>query len=397
MSRSEVNSATTAVADAYVWGLPLVTVHRTRSRARAEGLVALTALATPADRAVVAPNNDTLYASGWFDLAAGDVVVDVGPMDHPGRYWSVMLLDAVTNVAYVCRRLHGTDGASVRVVLDPAAGPAADEARPVVAMGGRTLWVIVRVLVDGPEDLAAAADALARIAVGHPAGPAPGPPRLPSSPRGSRGFFADLRAALVVDPPAPWHPPAPPGVEDLADLPADLLDAGVAEGRMRLDARGGGADRHRNGWGTRVQGAAFGDDVEYRAAFARVSLAGHLPAENRSYSRPVDGAEPATLRFPPGGLPPVHGFWSLTMYGRDLFLVDNELDRYSLGDRTPGLRPDADGGLTVVVAHRRPAATANWLPAPPDRGFLVLRCYEGGPEVVAADWFPPPLDPGGDA
>ena len=173
-----------------------------------------------------------------------------------------------------------------------------------------------------------------------------------------------------------------------------MLEAGATEAERRLAARGGGADRHGHGWGTRSRGAAFGDDVEYRAAFARVSLAGHLPAENRSYSRPVDGTRPARLRFAPGGEPPVDGFWSLTMYGPDLFLAVNEIDRWSLGDRTPGLRRDGDGGLSVLVGHQRPDDAANWLPAPAGRGFLVLRCYEGREPVVAADWFPPPLAPG---
>lgn len=34
------------------------------------------------------------------------------------------------------------------------------------------------------------------------------------------------------------------------------------------------------------------------------------------------------------GKPDVTGFWSLTAYGEDLFLVPNELNRYSLGDRS---------------------------------------------------------------
>jgi hypothetical protein len=141
-----------------------------------------------------------------------------------------------------------------------------------------------------------------------------------------------------------------------------------------------------------VRGAAFGDDVTYRAAFAQVSLAGHLPAENRSYSRGVDGTRTHTLRFPPGGEPPVDAFWSLAAYGPDLFLVPNALGRHSIGSRTPGLRRDPDGGLTLTVAATPPASgTANWLPAPAGAGALVLRCYEGRAAVRDATWFPPPL------
>ena len=36
--------------------------------------------------------------------------------------------------------------------------------------------------------------------------------------------------------------------------------------------------------------------------------------------------------------PPVGAFWSVTMYDMpDFYLVDNPIDRYSIGDRTPGM------------------------------------------------------------
>ena len=95
--------------DVYLWAHPLVTVHRTLA-AQAGGagcIIAKADLATAADRLVVAPNNDTLYSSGWFDLRDGDLTVAVGGVGSD-RYWSVMLIDAYTHVKYVCRRLHGS-------------------------------------------------------------------------------------------------------------------------------------------------------------------------------------------------------------------------------------------------------------------------------------------------
>jgi hypothetical protein len=381
-------TGTADVVDAYVWGYPLVTMHRTCAAhgGVGRGLVARDRLATAADRAVVGPNNDTLYASGWFDLRAGDVTIAVDAMDTPDRYWSVMVLDAYTHVSYVCRRLHGSAGATVRLTYEPAAAASASD---VLAVGTPTVWVLARVLVAGPADLEAARGALGRIAVGQAGG---GDTVARPAPAG--GFFTELRAALALDPPAVWHPPPPRGLRALLDdLPdADVLRAATHDGRDRI-AASMGVDRTGNGWGTRSRGADFGDDVAYRAAFARVSLAGHLPAENRSYRRSFDGSTRAELRFPPGTEPPVDGFWSLCVYGPDLFFVANEIDRYSIGDRTPGLRRDPDGALTITVGHERPAEAANWLPTPPGPCVLVLRAYEGRPDVVAARWFPPDLVP----
>lgn len=137
-----------------------------------------------------------------------------------------------------------------------------------------------------------------------------------------------------------------------------------------------------------------------RAAAAKYVLAGHHPAENRSYAAladatgaPLDGRHSLLLRFPAGGAPPCDGFWSLTVYGTDMFLIANEVDRYSVGDRTPGLRTDDDGALTITIGAHRPPDTRNWLPAPHGAYRLGLRVYEGHPDVVNATWFPPPLVP----
>jgi hypothetical protein len=389
-----------AAAATYVWGYPLVTMHRTcaANGGVRRGLVAMERLATAADRTVVAPNSDTLYASGWYDLRTGDVTVDVGAMDR-GRYWSVMVLDAYTHVAYVCRRLHGSDGTHVRLTHDPGTRPHVDAASNVIPVWTSTVWVLARVVVDGPGDVPAARRALSSIQVAQrPDRASRGPGRAAPSSRDAAGFFRSLADAVAVDPPAAWHPAPPAGMDALlADLPdADVLAGAMTEGEARI-AAWMGADMRGNGWATRARGADFGDDVDYRAAFAKVSLAGHLPAENRSYMRAADGSTARTLRFPPGGEPPVDGFWSLTVYGRDLFLVENELGRYSIGDRTPGLRRDRDGSLAVTIGHERPDDTSNWLPAPAGPCFLALRAYEGHAAVVDARWFPPNLTPTGRA
>ena len=225
------DDAIARVAEAYVWGLPLLLTRRTRAgqltAGGGPGLVARDRLATAADRAVVAPNNDTLYASGWFALAAGDVTVEAEAMAPPDRYWSVMLLDAYTHVAYVCRRLHGRAGARVRVTYDSATPPVTDRGADVLTLGTPTVWVLVRVLVDGPGDLDAARAALARIRVTGPAAAAP-PVGTGRGDDRRAGVLRELAAAVAEDPPAAWHPAPPAGLAALlADPPPDDV---VAEG-----------------------------------------------------------------------------------------------------------------------------------------------------------------------
>jgi hypothetical protein len=65
------------------------------------------------------------------------------------------------------------------------------------------------------------------------------------------------------------------------------------------------------------------------------------------------------------------------------------MKRYSIGDRTPGLRPDPDGGLTLTISHKPPNDTANWLPAPQGVFYLVLRMY--CPREETRGWRIPPL------
>jgi hypothetical protein len=72
--------------------------------------------------------------------------------------------------------------------------------------------------------------------------------------------------------------------------------------------------------------------------------------------------------------------------------VANVIDRYSIGDETPGLVRRADGSLTIVVSASRPSDTdVNWLPAPTGAFSLVLRVYDPTPQVLDGSWSPPEI------
>ena len=149
----------------------------------------------------------------------------------------------------------------------------------------------------------------------------------------------------------------------------------------------------------------YGDDFLLRAADQ--SLAGIMcndPAE-AVYLVNFDDAEGNKLKadhryrihFDADDMPPVDSFWSLGMYGTDLNLVPNPIDRCSIGDRTPGLNKDPDGGLTIYMQSESPGSNGeatNWLPSPSDgEWFAILRMYLPKPEVIDATWECPPIEP----
>jgi hypothetical protein len=112
----------------------------------------------------------------------------------------------------------------------------------------------------------------------------------------------------------------------------------------------------------------------------------------------LDGAHRYTLRFAPGQLPPVHSFWSLTMYKLpESLLAANPIDRYLLNSpMLPDFVRDADGGITLYIQHDSPgkAREPNWLPAPKGSFFAVMRLYWPKPEALDGTWKLPPLTRG---
>jgi hypothetical protein len=115
-------------------------------------------------------------------------------------------------------------------------------------------------------------------------------------------------------------------------------------------------------------------------------------ADVDSEGRVLDGRHTYVLRFPPGGWPRVGAFWSLTMYRKaDYMLVENPIGRYSIGDRTPGLEADPDGGLTLVLSHAPPTGGGNWLPAPAEPFYVTLRLYLPAAEHLERRFAYPPI------
>jgi hypothetical protein len=119
-----------------------------------------------------------------------------------------------------------------------------------------------------------------------------------------------------------------------------------------------------------------------RAAAARAGLSGNHGYEARydllwqdEHGEELDGTHAHELTLDPP--PSVDARWSLTMYDEpDHHLVVNPIDRYSIGDRTPGLVVGDGGAVTIRMQVDDPCdRTVNWPPAPAGRFRPVLRSY----------------------
>lgn len=153
-----------------------------------------------------------------------------------------------------------------------------------------------------------------------------------------------------------------------------------------------------NGWSVTMTCGKASNGILVRAACAQALWAVNLPEEAVYWTATTDGAGQALtgahdyrLHFPPGGLPPNHAFWSLTMTIAPGYLVANPINRYSVGDRS-GLVPNADGSIDIYIQHTAPAGHAtNWLPAPSGTFKLWLRAYQPGAAVLSGAYHVPPI------
>jgi hypothetical protein len=90
-------------------------------------------------------------------------------------------------------------------------------------------------------------------------------------------------------------------------------------------------------------------------------------------------------------LPPVKGFWSLTMYNPAHFFYPNPLKRYALGTKNKRLKTNADGGLTIYLGNTWSGRDkeSNWLPAPTGDFSIWLRAYWPDQAILDGTWKPP--------
>jgi len=376
------------------------------------------------DTAIVTPNSDTPYSSVWTDLRAEPMVLSV-PAVPRERYYSVQLIDGNTfNFGYIGSRATGNEPGDYMVAGPDWKGATPPGIKKVFRSGTQFALMAYRTQLFNPEDM----PNVVKIQAGYKAQPLssylkqPAPPAAPAInfPKIDKemvktGFFDYLDFCLQF---------APPGPEE-KDIRAKLARIGVGPGKkfnfkdlslehkleVGLGMKAGEAKvekfeaagvKNINGWKI---GDWFGDRAFYngdwlkRAAAAKAGIYGNDSAEatypmarTLANGEPLDGSKHSyTLTFAAGQFPPVNAFWSVTMYdGKSQLLIKNPIDRYLINSpMLPDLKKNEDGSLTLYIQKDSPGKDkeSNWLPAPNDLIYLVMRLY--WPKTEAPSILPP--------
>jgi hypothetical protein len=422
--------------NAYIYLYPLVTMDLTRKQAvniepgKRPGFGPMNTFShirefPPADfKTVVRPNFDTLYSSAWLDLTGGPVVVSAGA-DPDGRYYELPMYDMWTDVfAVPGQRTTGTEAGNWAVTPPgwqgglPDGVDRIDSPTPYV-------WIIGRTQTNGPGDYPTVhkiQDTFLVTPLAHWGGQAPPvtatidpavdmetPPLDQVNSMSAEEFFDYGLGLMTLQPPhlTDWSLIAQmrrlglvagarfadldPAIQSaLHDVPAAALQA-MQQAFPRIA-------KVVNGWQMNIDTmGVYGNFYVKRAIVTMVGL-GANSAEDAVYpilmadadGRPLTGNNDYVLHFDQDGLPPVHAFWSVTMYDAEGFQAANSLNRFAIGDRDP-LQYSADGSLDLYIQHTSPGPDkeTNWLPAPNGPLGITLRLYSPKASVLNGTWTPP--------
>ncbi|MFL9889123.1 DUF1214 domain-containing protein [Paraburkholderia agricolaris] len=430
---------------AYLWGWPMVNIYNRYlvfSKVPENGLgdgvlpvgplnrlTMLVDYIKPEERAVATPNQDVVYGFGILSLEKEPVVFQVP--DFGSRFWVYQLGNQRTDTLGGVGKMYGTKPGFYMVVGPHWKGTVPKGITGVFHSPTNIAYIIPRAFLDDTaEDRQAIRPVVSQI-MSYPLGEFNGRtktkdwsalPKFSDPAGGTQGsgaetqwvkpekFFDELPLVIKAVPPQP-------GEEALYAWINSLLDAAAKDPKVAETLRQSAVDADKelvagmhsyyyagvpvgNNWIAPQNGAQFGTDYFSRTAAAKANIfvnprkeSAYFAQEYDTQNQRLNGANVYQVTFPKGELPPVNGFWSVTLYDEAHFFAPNELNRFSLGTKNKDLKYGPDGSLTLYVQNKRPSEdkVANWLPAPTGDFELFIRAYWPKAEIMQGQWSPPPV------
>ena len=419
--------------EAYIFNYPLVMMYRTmylqaidtKSKSYSGGFGKWLHLGTssPKDTDIVSPNNDSPYSYAWVDLRAEPWVLTLPKIEAKRFYtsqWDDLWGFVLDNPGSV---EDGNDGVSVLLASPTWKGELPKGVKRVIQGDSEFLGTLTRTQLFDPKD-------------------------LPNVKKIQKEYKLQPLSAYLGKPhpkPAPaieWKPWKEGAGDHRRVLGLRQLPAASSRRRIRR------TNRFRTRWprsaslraspgilralGKDVQAAIaagmqdalaelkkgttnitdpslffrsrkdLNKDYFNRALGVLVGIFGNVKKVSVYFAVPKDdkgelfdgSKHNYQLTFTADQIPPAKNFWSWTMYKLpQRWLVDNPINRYSIGSATPGLKKAADGSITLYFSAKSPGKDkeSNWLPAPEGPFWLVLRTYGPGKAILDKTWKVPPV------
>lgn len=432
-------TAEAIAAEAYIYGYPLVTMDMTRR--------VMTNVASPNDLGkapmgqfsnvkhypdasfhdVTTPNADTLYSTAWLDLSSEPYVLHVP--NEEDRYYLMPMLSGWTNVfADLGKRTTGTQAGDFAITGPDWKGTLPSGLRELKSPTNM-VWILGRTYSTGmPEDYKAVHEIQSKYSLtplsswGKSYTPPSGkvdpsidmktPVRDQVNHLDAKTFFSLLVNLLKKNPPALEDAHILRKMALIGILPGQPFDTSKLRpeivraienapklGQKAIVEHKQNAGKNINGWEVTLDTGKYGTDYLQRAYVAVFGLGANLPEDAiypmalvDSEGNPLSGANKYVIHFDKDQIPPVNGFWSLTMYNDQLFFVNNPLNRFTLSPRN-ALQYNPDSSLDLYIQADSPGKDkeSNWLPAPKDKFILTLRLYWPKESVLNGNWQPPAI------
>lgn len=425
--------------DAYFWAWPMLNLYNRRlaftpvKEAVKSGplivpplnqIAMLTDYIEPTERSVACPNQDVVYGIGLLALDLSPVVVQVP--DFGNRFWVYQIVDLRTDSFVQLGKMYGTTPGFYLLVGPDWQGTVPQGITRLFRSKSNTGLAGPRVFQDDTaEDKRAIQSVITEIMV-YPLAEYDGTmkrkdwaklPEVPAPPSGDEESqwvfpekFVDQLPIIFAD-----APPLPGEEARYAQVLA-VVEATKNNPQLKQAMIDGAKEaeellvkplfQFRNygqqlpyHWSTISNESAFGTDYFTRTAVAKSNILVNSPNETKYFYQDFDENEERlnsgnryTVTFAAGATPPVHGFWSLSIYNEHHFFVANEINRFSVGTKNKDLQFNADGSLTIYVqssAPTDPVQRANWLPAPKGDFSLYIRAYWPQVAVTDGSWTPP--------
>jgi hypothetical protein len=425
------------VREAYLYGYPLVTMDMTRrqmtnvrvpddAHAPMGQLIKMRAYPAVDNKGAAAPNADTMYTMVWYDLTAEPWVFSIPDMGE--RFYIMPMLSSYNEVFHVAGSRATGGKAQKYAITGPGWSGAVPEGVKQVKSPTALVWICGRIYCTGtPEDYQAVHavqdqyESIPLSAFGKPYTPPPGvvdekfdmkkAVRKQVNDLPLEEFFSYFAKLLKANPPKPEDAPLVARMAKIGIVPGQEFD------RSKLPVLGQKLDpklallemvntmktkQPVNGWlYWNSNAGSYGTDYEQRAMVTLIGPGLNFPqdavypfSEKDADGKEYDGsAHKYVMRFEKGQMPPVKGFWSLTMYDPEFFFVPNPINRYNVSQRNTFVtNPDGSVDLYLQAESPGPDKEANWLPAPKGKFIPMLRLYwptDKAPTILDGSWKPP--------